>query len=85
MAYKILNGHVILEPEMLPKLNTQRPVRECSSVKVGPKNQLVEPHARLDTSGSTFFYQTPKLWNNNVSPSQANAANINAFKRHLKI
>ena len=85
MAYKILNAHVILEPEMLPKYYTQRPVRECNSVKVGPKNQLFEPQPRLDTSGSTFFFQTPKLWNNNLSPSQANAPSINAFKNLLRI
>ena len=59
MAYKIINGLVILEPTMLPKLNFQRPMRQCNTVKVGPENQLVEPLSMLQVPGKTFFYSTP--------------------------
>ena len=85
MAYKVLKGHVILDADLLPKKNYNRPIRECNNVKVGPKHELTEPYPRLDVAGSTFLYATPKLWNDNVSPSQANAPSINSFKRHLKI
>ena len=84
MAYKIINGHVILESSLLPKFNYQRPVRECNGVKVGAENQLAEPPSRLDVTGSTFFYSTPKLWNNLLTPSQTNAPSVDAFKRQLK-
>ena len=84
MAYKILNGHVILEQSLMPKLKYQRPMRQCNGVKVGSANQLVEPQSRLDVTGSTFFFATPKLWNNLVTPSQANAPSVDAFKNQLK-
>ena len=53
MAYKIINGHVILEPTMLPKFDNHRPLRQCNGVKVGSKNQLAEPQSRLEVTGST--------------------------------
>ena len=84
MAYKIINGHVILEPNMMPKLNLKRPIRECNEAKVGLKNQLMEPQSRLDITKNTFFYATPKLWNENVTPSQAAAPSADAFKAHFK-
>ena len=80
MAYKIINGHVILEPSIMPKAQNQRPVRQCNGVK----NQLAEPHSRLDVIGSTFFFATPKLWNTLVTPSQANAPSIDAFKNQIR-
>ena len=84
MAYKIINGLVILEPEMLPKLNFQRPLRQCNTAKVGPENQLVEPMSRLQITDSTFFFSIPKLWNNRITPSQAKAANIEKFKKEFQ-
>ena len=69
MAYKILNGDVILSADLLP-----RP----------PENQLLEPHARIKTVENTFFYQVPKLWNRIVTKPQAAAPSIEAFKNHFK-
>ena len=83
MAFKILKGHVILDPQMLPKLSYQRPLRKCNNVKVGPENQLIEPDSRLDVTSHTFFYSAPKLWNNNVTPVQANSPSVDAFKSHF--
>ena len=80
MAYKIINGLVILEPEMQPKLNFQRPLRQCNTATVGPENQMVEPKSRLQITDSTFSFFIPKLWNNRITPSQAKAANIEKFK-----
>ena len=71
MAYKILNGKVILDSEMLPKFNQQRPMRKCNTAKVGTENRLEEPHSIIKNTESTFFYLVPKLWNNMVTPSQA--------------
>ena len=59
MAYNILNNNVILEPNLLPKVNLQRPERNCKNITVGRQNQLVEPQARLDIVKCTFFYATP--------------------------
>ena len=84
MAYKILNGQVILEKSMMPKSQNQRPFRQCNGAKVGSANQLAEPQSRLDVVGSTFFFATPKLWNNCITPSQANAPSVDAFKAQLK-
>ena len=84
MAYKIINGQVILEPSMLPKNILKQPTRQCNEVKVGAKNQLLEPQSRLDVTSHTFFYTTPKLWNNSVTPNQAKAPSIDAFRRHFK-
>ena len=72
MASKIVNGKVILEPEMLPKATLKQPLRLCNEVKVGAKNQLHEPSNRLDVTGYTFFYDTPKLWNHKLTAVQAN-------------
>ena len=84
MAYKILNNHVILDAELLPKFTSQRPLRNCNSVKVGVQNQLREQETRLDITANTFFYATPKLWNKYVTPAQANAPSIDAFRGHFK-
>ena len=81
MAYKILNGNLILEPSMIPKMNFQRPSREC---KVGARNQLMEFNSRLEMTETTFFYATPKMWNQSISPSQANSPSVEAFKRYFK-
>ena len=81
MAYKIINGLLILEPSLMPKMRFKRPVREC---KPDSQNQLIEPESRLGVTGSTFFYATPKLWNNAISLSHANAPSVDTFKRHLK-
>ena len=83
MAYKIINGFVILEHEMLPKPN-QRLSRNCNAPKVGMKNQLSEPQSRLLVSGKTYFFNVPSLWNNLVTPSQANAPSVEAFQQHFK-
>ena len=47
MAYKILNGYVILDPNLLPKFRNYGPTRQCNSANVGYRNQLVEPTSRL--------------------------------------
>ena len=84
MAYKIINGHVILESQMLPKSTHQRPLRECNAPKVGFEHNLFEPEPSLQTVDSTFFYSTPKIWNSNVESCQAKAPSIEAFKQHFK-
>ena len=84
MAYKILNGHVILEPSMMPKVSLTRPMRQCNEAKVGINNQLLEPHASLDVTSYTFFFATPKLWNNYISSEHANAPSVDAFQQHFK-
>ena len=40
MAYKILNGSVILPSDSLQRKQHTRPSRSCNNVKVGPKHQL---------------------------------------------
>ena len=84
MVFKIINNHVILEPEMLPKASNSRPQRECNNFKVGFQNQLSEPQARLDVVSTTFFYATPKLWNSNISPHQASSKTVDKFKKYFK-
>ena len=84
MAFKILNNNVILESELLPKVNNQRPDRACRGTTVGKQNQLFEPQARLDVTRTTFFYATPYLWNNNVTSHQASLTSIDAFKSNFK-
>ena len=79
MAYKIINGLLILEPSLLPKMQFKRPVRQCKS---DSQNQLIEPESRLGVTRSTFFYATPKLWNDAITPSHANAPSVDTFKRH---
>ena len=83
MAFKIINNCVILELQMLPKVYNARP-RHCNNTKVGFKNQLFEPQARLDVVDNTFFYATPKLWNQNISQLQASANSVDKFKNHFK-
>ena len=73
-----VHGLLILEPGLMPKMQFKRPVREC---KPDSQNQLIEPESRLGVTGSTFFYATPKLWNNVISPSHANAPSVDTFKR----
>ena len=83
MAYKIINNHVILDPGMLPKFKTHRPLRQCKAAQVGMKNQLEEPQSRLKVTGTTFFYEVPKLWNQRVSPAQAEAVSVDSFKKYF--
>ena len=84
MAYNILNNNVILEPTLLPKVTSERPERNCKGVTVGRENQLVEPQARLDIVRSTFFYATPTLWNQNITPRLAKSVNVETFKRNFR-
>ena len=84
MAYKILNGDLILEPDLMPKMQFQRPIRGCNQPKVGSDNELKEPQSDLDVAGKTFFYATPRIWNHTISSSQANAPSVEAFKRYFK-
>ena len=83
MVYKILNGHVILESDMLPKFQNYGPKRKCNSPTVGQEYQLKEPQSRLQVTGSTFFYEMPKKWNELVTNEQAKAPSVDAFKRHM--
>ena len=82
MAFKILNDEVILPPDLLPRTNNTFP-RKCNEPLVGSVNQLYEPRARLLATERTFFYTVPKLWNSRVTPSQANAPNLDSFKSHF--
>ena len=84
MAYKIINGYVILESNMLPKANIKHTHRKCNGPKVGIQNQLFEPQSRLKTTGKTFFYSIQKVWNQKVTPSQALAPSVDSFKTHVK-
>ena len=84
MAYKILNGSVILEANLLPKISNFNPRRQCNYANVGENNQLFEPTPRLQVVGQTFFYSVPKFWNDFVSPKQAEAPSADAFKRHFQ-
>ena len=84
MAYKIIKGHVILDHEMMPKYEYQHLSRKCNETKVGQQNQLAEPPYTIEVAQKTFFFSTPKLWNNNVSALQANAPSVEAFKQHFK-
>ena len=77
MTYKIINGLVILEPDMMPRVDYQRS-RKCNETKVGYKNQLIEPPCNIQAAQSTFFYATPNLWNNCTTPS------VEAFRQHFK-
>ena len=83
MVYKIVNEKVILPPELLPRIESRRPSRKCTETTVGIMNQLTEPLARTDIVGKTFFYSAPKLWNDLVTSSQANAPSVDAFKRQI--
>ena len=82
MTYKILNNLVILPPTTLPRASKNRIPRKCNQVKVGLNNQLFEPHSIL-TNNKTFFYATPRLWNNTVTEEQAEAPSCDAFKKYF--
>ena len=84
MAYKIINGHVILDPKMMPRIEYQRLYRKCNETKVGYQNQLIEPPCTIEVAQKTLFFSTPNLWNNGVSSLQANAPSVEAFKHHFK-
>ena len=45
MVYKILNDEAILPPDILTRKIHQRPTRACTTVNVGPQNQLIVPHS----------------------------------------
>ena len=83
MAYKIINGKVILDSDLLPRIFNQRPMRQCNFANVGNEYQLKEPCARLQVTKNTFFYSVPKLWNQLVTPAQAKAPSTEAFKAHM--
>ena len=83
MAYKIIKGQLILQPDLLPKIHTSRPTRKCKSAKVGKEYQLVEPISTIHAASKTFFYSIPKVWNETVSNKQANAPSADAFKEHF--
>ena len=87
MVYKILNNHVIIPPELLPRVNNIRPSRRCAEPHVGVKHHLVEPLGRTNITSNTFFFAAPKLWNDCVTPAQllgqASAASFDAFKNHF--
>ena len=86
MAYKIMNNKVILEPDYLPKSISlkQRPFRRCNMSTIGTEFHLFEPSSRLQVTENTFFYSTPKLWNLNVTDSQAKAPSVDSFKKRLE-
>ena len=84
MTYKIINGNVILEPNLLPKVKKSRPLRECNFANVGIDNQLLEPSSELHVTKRTFFYSVPMIWNQTVTPKQAQAPCTDAFKNHFK-
>ena len=84
MAYKILNGHVILEANLLPKSKIKSTYRKCNAANVGINNELIEPSARLQCTEKTFFYSIQKIWNQRVTPAQAGAPSVDAFKAHFK-
>ena len=83
MTYKIINDQLILNSSLMPRTVHSRPPRLCNEVIVGKSNQLAEPQARLDVSKSTFFYSAPRIWNNVVTPLQANATSLDAFKHYF--
>ena len=68
----------------MPRAEFQQPTRKCNDVKVGFQNQLAEPSSLIEVAQKTFFFATPKLWNNSVSPMQANAPSVDAFKHNFK-
>ena len=75
--------HVIIPPEALPKANQCRPIRKCNEPSVGKQHMLAEQYTRLTNTSKTFFYHVPKLWNEKVSPVQANAPSVDSFKFHF--
>ena len=81
MAYKILNNHVILTPDYLPKNRSGRPTRKI----IDQEYLLEEKYSRIYEIQKTFFYSVPKLWNNTVSAKQAKAPNVDNFKKYFLI
>ena len=84
MAYKIINGHVILEANLLPKSRIKPTHRKCNAANVGIDNELIEPTARLQCTEKTFFYSIQKIWNQSVTSAQAAAPSVDAFQAHFK-
>ena len=76
MAYKILNGHVILEANLLPKSRIKPTHRKCNAANVGIDNELIEPTARLQCTEKTFFYSIEKLRNEKITSVQASAPSV---------
>ena len=77
MAYKILNGNVILEPEWLPKKGSVREIRNEEN------HHLRIPLSKLDSAKKTFFFDVPRIWNSQVSAKLAEAPSTEAFKNNL--
>ena len=84
MAYKIIKGHVILDPNMLPMTQSKQPDRKCKGKILQSQYQLEEPLSKVEMSGKTFFYAVPSLWNSNITDSQAKALSLEAFKQQFK-
>ena len=85
MVYKILNGHVIIYSESLPSYATNnRSSRRCTEPQVGDSNRLQEPLSRKNNTGKTFFYSSPKLWNEIVPETQANAPVLIRSRTNLR-
>lgn len=82
MAFKILNGAVILPPDVLPRATSSR-ARSCNEPNVGAANKLYVPRARLLTTNRTFYYSAPRLWNEKVTSAQANAKTLESFKDYF--
>ena len=55
MAYKILNGEVILEPSLLPKKEFIHKTRKENT------DQLEVPFSKIDNARKTFFYDVPSF------------------------
>ena len=84
MAYKIINSQVILQPNLLPKVNFKRPMGECNNFsKVGKEHQLIEPNPQIQVAGHTFFFSIQKIWNKKISTKQAKAPSAEAFKNYF--
>ena len=83
-VFKIIHGDLIIPPDILPKVKSANPFRTCNVAGVGLDHQLYEPVPRILTVEKTFFYSAPRLWNRFVSPQQANAPSIEAFKSHFR-
>ena len=83
MAFTIINGYVILEPNLLPKQINHRPMRQCSSKYDDKQNQLLEVESKIKMAGYTVFYSVPKLWNKRITRKQANAPSVEAFKQYF--
>ena len=83
MAYKIINNHVIIPPNLVPRMTSSRPTRKCQEATVGTEHLLVEPLSRLDNTGKTFFFAVQQIWNRTVTPQQAKAPSVDAFWNHF--